>query len=188
MERTYYRRNKKPVTVVEHDDLLAVRSARDSAPDAIEWPGDRDDAQRFRKAGWHLVPRRTWTGTEHEPTALVLERPGGRVVLAPNRLVVKFSDALSRDEVDALLAAHDVTTVQELHFATNLRVVARRASGVVDVIELADQLRKVEGCEFAEPELVESIGARPSAPELQPRHTPPPAAPAARKATGRSPR
>jgi len=152
--RTYYRR-RRPVTVNEVDDLVAVRS--DSVPrEDIAWPGDPGDARAFRQAGWHLVQR--GQAEDYAEAAQVVLR-NEHLLLAPNRVVVKFRDEMLTPEVEGILLKHDLETIQELTFATNLRAVAKRGAAV-DVFEVVDALRTEPGCEFAEPEFIEPIGER----------------------------
>jgi hypothetical protein len=143
--------------VDEYDDVVAVRS-KEGGPSSVRWPGNSRDAQAFQQAGWRLVPR---SQAEAYPTCAQVIVKGERLLLAPNRVVVKFADEMSSTAITATLDALQLEELERLTFARNLVVVAQRGHRPVDVFEVAKRLLEVSGCEFAEPDLLEALAARP---------------------------
>jgi hypothetical protein len=163
-----YTAGRRNVVVDEREDVLAVRPEAELASvpfrSWLSWPEADPDGEMFHRAGWRLVPRNQ--AYLFKTRAQVLLR-NGAIVLAPNRMVVKFADHCHTEDIDSALRQAGFETLEVLRFARNLRVVAARAAaGAVDVFESMRRLRDLPGCEKAEPDLIEIMTARAGADEV----------------------
>jgi hypothetical protein len=171
-DRSFKQRGKE-VPIAEIPNLIAVR-ASGSTPGPLAGTGEVLAAQNvvhvasgvdpaqvkaFQKAGWQFVE-----GAEKVPKnqehAKVLVKPGGRLVLAPNRLSLKLGDKLTEDQAQEFLASHGLRVIHRMTFAPNLFQVEAECNSGSDVLDVAAELSSDPLVDFAEPEFLEGISTR----------------------------
>lgn len=163
--RTYVYGRKTRIAQ-EPVDLLAVYDPE--RPLTVPWPGAPVSvANALHDAGWRVT--RTSDPTIHSlPSALILVFPGGRTLLAPNRIVLKFKDTLDDAAVTHIFANHplfikyNLRTHHKLTHAKNLHVIesARIDLAAIDTLSLAQALATIPDVDHAEPSLLEPINPR----------------------------
>lgn len=180
MSRRYYRKDR-PVDVEEIESVVAVhttgqgdapglheRAAAQGRADVRQASPALDDAtlDAFAGAGWHVVPadragraavRGGQVPDDADAAGTVVVNVDGRAVIATDVLAVQLDPALSRDEVDAELAAAGLTVLTELRFGRHLFEVRTAGGDALDAsVALHDNPRFL----FAEPSFVEHIPQR----------------------------
>lgn len=160
IDRTYRVRDKQ-VHLRELTDVVAVRSTSAGdrgmvAPETLKRIAPKADLSQIRaleRSGWTLVPRERATDG-----AKVYLKSGDRVVLGTNRVTALVSPNYSEEEAKSLLERQGLQVVQRLKFAPNLFVAT--IPDDVDPLKEVLRLSSLDGVEFAEPEMIESIGGR----------------------------
>ncbi|HMG76631.1 MAG TPA: hypothetical protein VK582_24355 [Pyrinomonadaceae bacterium] len=115
----------------------------------------------FEDSGWVFLPRneaRNLSGDVQE--AKIFVKPGGRLALSTNKLVVKLHGDPDESEANEILEPFGCRVLEKLSFAPGLFRVEVNKPEQVDAVEIANQLVASGVCEFAEPELIEALSER----------------------------
>jgi hypothetical protein len=182
-----FTRRGKPVQLRELTDWIAVRlppaetnplapaSTRRASPapasrrltlssralDSIAPDVPLPQVRAFEDAGWIFVPRSAadsrYAGL---PRAPIFLEPGGRLTLGAGTLVVQLRGDPSQAEAARLLRSFGCRVLEKLTFAPGLFRVAVTDRGDGDALDVAERLSCSDKVLSAEPELIETIGAR----------------------------
>lgn len=151
-----YRRRNKLIELEEIPDAVAVRGVASTAK-----LSGLDGQDAFERGGWSFL-RKSELATAARPGSAVArvfrKRNTGQLVLNLNRATIKFKSGIARDEIERTLTAHGAEDIRPLPIADNL--FAFVLSSDRDVFATVTELSELPDVEFAEPDLVEAIGAR----------------------------
>jgi hypothetical protein len=164
-ERSFVQRNKR-VDLQEVTELVATRAdgeradlpAESRIPEAVAAEVPEQQVRAFEKAGW--VFREPSAERTSEKTAKVFVKSGGRLALSTGRLTVQFPGEPSEEEANEKLRPFGARVVERLTFAPGLFQVALSEEAEGDAVDVANRLVTSGMVTFAEPELIEEMGAR----------------------------
>ncbi len=121
------------------------------------------DKHAMDSAGWRFVARDDARAHSNSTRRAKVFVRGDQTLLATGKITAKFRDDVSRERIDALLAARSLTVTGALTFANNYFEIDPVGDELRDAIDIANELLTLEECELAEPVFIEAIGQRPMA-------------------------
>ena len=117
--------------------------------------------QTFENSGWAFVTKdQAKDLSGRVPQAKVFIKANGQLALSTNRLVVKLHGDPEPSEANSILESFGCRVVKKLTFARGLFQIEIFDQAAGDAVDVANQLTASGTCEFAEPELIEALGAR----------------------------
>lgn len=120
----------------------------------MRWPDG--DIETYSAYNWYVVP--TEFAKKYKITApIVLFNK--KIMLVSGEVTIKFSDHVSRKEIDESIKVMDLKIVESLSFAKNLFVI-QSIDPTVNVFDMANAISLFTGVDFAEPELLGVIPPR----------------------------
>lgn len=167
MERVYYS-GGKPRRVSQNTKIRAVKESqgyiKTSEHDLLTHQAiEREWVENFSRAGWSFKPgnggyRVASLGTVLRSLSDRGDFPDQGVLLATDRLTVKFSPDLSHQDVQAKLEDKGLSILRQLRFSPNLFEVQMKPGS--DVLNLAEHLHNESGIVYAEPVLISDVSSR----------------------------
>ena len=151
-----YRSRARLVELDEDSENIAVRGnvQGEEIPESA-------DQRPFKQAGWRFMRRssRPVGGDPRTDYARILRRRrDGRLTLNLNRAIVKFSEQADDATIARSLESVGGRILKRVPLASNVFSVEFRPDR--DVFDALDALSNLDHVDFAEPELVEALGAR----------------------------